>query len=82
MITGKVGRLQCAAITNGCMNSLTFPLGKNADVETAIQRDPVASMLALNGWHLDHGRWVCGNHERTAPCKHQDNSGRLLPPYA
>lgn len=59
-------RLQCAAITNGCTSFLAFEGERNIDVD---HLDPLvwadrraARLLALNGWHVDHGRWVCGAH--------------------
>jgi hypothetical protein len=79
-------RMQCAAITNGCMAFLVIPVPHGFDpswIDGYLPQKPrVADLLHMNGWHLDHGRWVCGAHERTAPCEHQDASGRPLPPYA
>lgn len=76
-------RIQCAAITNGCMNAIVLPVPRGFDISRPDAEPPrYAHLLAMNGWHLDHGRWACGAHARTAPCEHQDTSGRLLPPYA
>jgi len=67
----ELARLQCAAITNGCMSFLAFPLSVSTgafDLPTAVNRDHRAlELLSLNGWHVDPGRWVCGLHER-GPC--------------
>lgn len=49
-----VHRIQCAAITNGCMSVLLW--------EDHLAY-PNVRQLELNGWWLDHGRWVCANHE-------------------
>jgi hypothetical protein len=61
--------MQCAAITNGCMAFLVFdaPEGiRNIDIahlDPEVPEDAyVARMLAMNGWHLDCGRWVCPAH--------------------
>lgn len=62
--------LRCAAITNGCMSFLVIPLRPafTASAARAINQDAQAlELLRLNGWHVDHGRWVCGLHERK-PC--------------
>lgn len=60
-------RLQCAAITNGCTSAIAFEGERNIDVD---HLDPLvwadrraARLLALNGWRIDHGRWICGQHE-------------------
>lgn len=74
-------RLQCAAITRGCMNFLIFEVPPGFDLNDLNAEYGPGRILGLNGWHLDHGRWVCGAHERTAPCEHQDSSGRLMPAY-
>jgi hypothetical protein len=65
-------RLQCAAITRGCMSALVFPVGQNVDVHhldmaVAVDRR-AAALLVMNGWWLDHGQWVCGHHSRSGPC--------------
>lgn len=67
----RLYRLQCAAITNGCTSFLAFEGGPNIDVD---QLDPLvwsdrraAALLAMNGWRIDHGRWVCGQHDRPQP---------------
>lgn len=52
-----VHRVQCAAITRGCLNSLMWE-SRSREIDEAGHH-----LLALNGWHLDHDRWVCGNHE-------------------
>jgi hypothetical protein len=63
--------LRCAAITNGCTSFLAVPgrlASASASVAQAVNRDGRAlELLRLNGWHVDHGRWVCGLHERK-PC--------------
>jgi len=84
MIDGALFRVQCAAITNGCASALVLPLppgyvGRPDDNHLPAD---IRHLLEINDWHMDHGRWVCGNHVRTAPCEHQDTSGRLVPPYA
>lgn len=64
-------RLQCAAITNGCTSALVF----EGEPSIALDHlDPLvwsdrraARLLALNGWHVDHGRWICGAHPATVP---------------
>jgi hypothetical protein len=67
------------------MSAIVLPVPRGFDasrLEGSSPADPPhADLLAMNGWHLDHGRWVCGNHQRTAPCEHQDASGRLRPEY-
>jgi hypothetical protein len=60
----------CAAIANGCMSFLVVPVRDTGDGNgcSAINRDSAAlELLRRNGWHVDHGRWVCGLHERR-PC--------------
>jgi len=59
-----VYRLQCAAITNGCPNAINWPAPASLGMEAAILR--AADLLAVNGWHTDHGRWVCGDHPKAA----------------
>jgi hypothetical protein len=69
--TQALARLQCAAIANGCTSFLAFPLAAAAgtrNLPAAVNRDHRAlELLRVNGWHVDHGRWVCGLHER-GPC--------------
>jgi hypothetical protein len=59
-------RIQCAAITRGCTASLTFDAPPGVDAYRLVREVPedrrVGDLLTLNGWRLDHGRWVCGNH--------------------
>ena len=59
-------RLQCAAITNGCMNWLAWEGEPNVDIdhldELVWPDRRTASLLRLNGWRPDHGRWICGHH--------------------
>lgn len=64
-------RLQCAAITRGCTAFIAFEGEPNIDVD---HLDPLvwadrraANLLALNGWRLDHGRWICGAHVGPPP---------------
>ncbi len=60
-------RLQCAAITRGCMNWLAWEGEPNVDVyhldELVWPDRRTARFLRLNGWRLDHGRYVCGHHD-------------------
>lgn len=58
--TTYVHRIQCAASSRGCMSSLVIE-SRTKDLDEKGRR-----LLNLNGWWLDHGRWVCGNHERPA----------------
>ena len=57
----------CAAITNGCMNFLTFEVPSHVDAY-ALDRNEVPDEpwarkpLEMNGWHEDCGRWVCAVH--------------------
>lgn len=51
----KVHRVQCAAITKGCLSALVWEgAGDGINRHT----------LELNGWRLDHGKWVCGHHDK------------------
>ena len=50
-----VHRVQCAAVLRGCKSMLMW----EDDRETLDE-----GTLALNGWHLNYGKWVCGAHER------------------
>ena len=63
--------LRCAALTNGCPSFLAVPLAAPVaghGLAAALNRDGRAlELLRMNGWHVDHGRWVCGQHER-GPC--------------
>ena len=59
----------CAAITNGCVAWLVLDVpgdARNIDIDHLDSKVPedacVAGMLATNGWHQDHGRWVCAAH--------------------
>jgi hypothetical protein len=60
-------RLTCAAITNGCPSSLVFEVAPKIDIDHLDREVPedrrADDCLRANGWHLDHGRWVCGLHE-------------------
>ena len=59
-------RIQCAAITRGCQTALVYE--DDVAPATASPGDCISArgerLLQANGWWLDHGRWVCGNHER------------------
>jgi hypothetical protein len=54
-------RVQCAAITRGCLNSLAWE-DNLGDAQYVNER-----LLTLNGWRKDHGRWICGNHPQAKP---------------
>jgi hypothetical protein len=60
-------RLQCAVITNGCRSAIAIDGPRNIDVYDLDRQVPedrrVADLLAASGWWLDHGQWVCGNHD-------------------
>jgi hypothetical protein len=49
---------QCAAITNGCMSALVW------ESDVTFVDSYAERFLTLNGWWVDHGKWVCGLHER------------------
>jgi hypothetical protein len=49
-------RVQCAAITRGCTSALTWE-DHSTDVDERF--------LRRNGWRLDHGQWICGDHDAT-----------------
>lgn len=49
-------RHQCACIGNGCMSALVLESPQPGWDEHSERA------LTLNGWRLDHGRWICGNH--------------------
>lgn len=49
-----IHHVQCACITTGCMSALVF---ENHSTDALDHR-----LLRLNGWRLDHGRWICGQH--------------------
>ena len=51
-----VHRVQCAAITRGCLGAFTW---EDSDQEVS---DRARRLLAANGWRLDHGHWICGLH--------------------
>lgn len=56
-----LARVQCAAITRGCPASIVFPVRDGVtDAETAVSE--ARGLLEINGWHQDHGEWVCGAH--------------------
>jgi hypothetical protein len=62
---GTMIRVQCAAITNGCMSSLTIALDGTVqiDMDGVAAGDPqLARALIPNGWRLSYGRWVCPGH--------------------
>lgn len=63
MLNGPRARFQCAAITRGCMAFLVMPCSPQADLEHLDPEAPedrhILDLLAMNGWRLDHGRWVC-----------------------
>lgn len=50
-------RVQCAVITRGCTSALVW-----TDRSEEIT-DHGRELLALNGWRLDHGQWICGGHD-------------------
>lgn len=61
--------LICAAISSGCPSRLTLPVAdRNVDpahLDQAVPEDAgLLGLLAANGWHVDHGKWVCALHER------------------
>lgn len=54
-MTEKLNRQQiCAAITRGCQ---TAPF-----VMEDVTEDAFYTVLRLNGWHLNYGKWVCAKH--------------------
>jgi hypothetical protein len=53
-----VHRMQCAAVVNGCLSVLVWE-DRNASENL---RAEDLRRLELNGWRLDHGKWVCGAH--------------------
>jgi len=60
-------RLQCAAIASvNCRSFIAFEGERNIDVyhlDLLVWPDRrAAKLLALNGWRLDHGQWVCPSH--------------------
>jgi hypothetical protein len=64
-------RVQCAAITSGCPNWLAWEGEPNVDIyqlDKLVWPDRrAARLLDLNGWRLDHGRWICGHHAPAVP---------------
>ena len=64
-------RVQCAVITHGCPARLVLDGPVNIDLEHLDREVPedrrVDDLLALNGWRLDYGRWVCPAHPRVVP---------------
>jgi len=56
-------RIQCAAITRGCLSAIVWD---DAAVVGVGEQTGMERLLSLNGWHLNYGEWVCGNHERRA----------------
>jgi hypothetical protein len=73
-------RIQCAAITRGCMSFLIFEVPPGFNLDNLDADTGPGRILGMNGWHRDHGRWVCAAHKRK-PCEHQDSRGRLVAPY-
>ncbi len=51
-------RVQCAIITRGCTSALVWSDTYSGDEISEYGKD----LLRLNGWRLDHERWICGNH--------------------
>jgi hypothetical protein len=62
---GTMIRIQCAAISNGCMSDLTFTLDGEIRIDLSAEAadDPqITRVLTGAGWRLDYGRWVCPAH--------------------
>jgi hypothetical protein len=59
--------LNCAAMTNGCRSALAIdgpPSIDLAELDSQVPEDRrVLNLIRTSGWWMDHGRWVCGNHE-------------------
>lgn len=60
--------IRCAAMVNGCESSALFKGPRGIDLDELDREVPedrhVDDLLRGAGWWLDHGRWVCGKHER------------------
>lgn len=53
-----VHHVQCAALAScGCESTFTWESPSTEPIDAIGER-----RLALNGWRLDHGQWVCGSH--------------------
>lgn len=57
-------RVQCAAITNGCLSALIWETDTPSSRADAPMTQADLRHLELNGWRLDHGAWVCGLEHR------------------
>jgi hypothetical protein len=68
-MAGTRVHMQCAAITNGCMAWLVFPLppGCPPVLDEVLDDTRVLDLLRMNGWHESYGRWVCPAHPVTVP---------------
>jgi hypothetical protein len=59
--------LNCAAMTNGCRSAFAIDGPPNIDLVELDAQAPedrrVLNLIRASGWWMDHGRWVCGNHE-------------------
>lgn len=57
----------CAVMANGCRSAMAIDGPPNIDVNELDPLVPedrrVADLLRVSGWWMDHGKWVCGNHE-------------------
>lgn len=73
-------RIQCAAFPNGCLNWLAWEGEPNADIyrldELVWADRRTARLLSLNGWRLDHGRWICGHHGESSGLAQPDQPVR------
>jgi hypothetical protein len=58
--------LHCACITRGCYSRLALDGPRNIDLldlDIEVPEDRrMQNLLAANGWHLNYGKWICGNH--------------------
>ena len=58
-----VHRFQCALIFKGCETAVILPDMPQEDLD---------ALLKLNGWWLDHSKWVCHLHEeKPCPFEHE-----------
>ncbi len=65
-----IHRVQCAVITRGCFNSLTW----KDNISDPQHVDEF--LLMLNGWRKDHGRWICGNHPQPGTAGREQETAR------